>query len=174
MKEIPLGGTGFVAVIDDDDFLVVAPHTWTVRHHKGNDYAVESYGCCGGRGRQMHRLILAVDGSMMVDHWDGSGLNNTRTNLRIATNRQNQGNRRKQAGSSRYKGVSLLGYSGRWRAVIKDNGPQRYLGAHDTEEEAARAYDVAARTIFGEFAALNFPEPGERSALHPSSSQPVT
>lgn len=38
------------------------------------------------------------------------------------------------------------------------------LGDFVDEIEAARAYDTAARTNFGQYAALNFPRPGERPA----------
>jgi len=42
-----------------------------------------------------------------------------------------------------------------------------HIGRFGTEEEAALAYDEAARSLHGsEFARVNFPRDGERSALH--------
>jgi EREBP-like factor len=44
-------------------------------------------------------------------------------------------------------------------------GKKLYIGLYKTEEDAARAFDDAARRLRGEFARLNFPANGEQSAL---------
>src|SRR5262249_32638796 len=121
---------------------------------------------------QMHRMILDAPPGTLVDHWNGDGLDNRRCNLRFATYPQQQRNhprhhRPGQRPPSRFKAVRRPAHSKEnpWRARIRVNGQQSHLGVFATEEEAARAYDRAARHHFGEFARLNFPEPGETSAL---------
>ncbi|PRQ37369.1 putative transcription factor AP2-EREBP family [Rosa chinensis] len=51
--------------------------------------------------------------------------------------------------------------SGRWVAEIKDSSQRvrLWLGTYDTPEEAARAYDEAARALRGENARTNFATP---------------
>lgn len=94
-----------------------------------------------------------VTGYKLVDHIDGDGLNNQEVNLRKATTSQNLMNKRKQLGASIFKGVTRN--RNKWKSVIETKGQQSYLGVFDTEEEAALAYNKAARELFGQFAKLN-------------------
>lgn len=66
-------------------------------------------------------------------------------------------NREKQKGtSSKFKGVCWHKRDNGWRAYIRKDGKQLYLGLFTSEAEAACAYDVKAKELFGEFARLNF------------------
>ena len=105
----------------------------------------------------MHRLILGCGPGEEVDHRNGNGLDNRRGNLRPATHALNQANVRRVRAKSGFKGVSRwVRPSPRpWRAHITVKGRMKFLGAFATPEEAARAYDAAARELFGEFACTN-------------------
>jgi hypothetical protein len=107
----------------------------------------------------LHRFILDAPPGQLVDHKDRDGLNNTRGNLRFATGTQNLANMRPQANSEvALKGVHVARLTGRYTAQITCQGVRKHLGCFATAEEAARAYDKAARELFGEFARTNYPE----------------
>jgi len=105
----------------------------------------------------MHDLIMGTRPGEQIDHKSGDGLDNRRSNLRPTTNALNQANRRRVQSKSGFKGVSWDSTKRErpWRAHITIDGRMKFLGAFATPEEAARSYDVAARALFGEFAATN-------------------
>jgi len=146
-------GHGRVAHVSPEDAEAVSKLLW----HQLNGYAATRI---NGRSTYLHEFLL---GTKLVDHADGDRLNNRRENLRKATHAQNQQNTKlSKANTSGFKGVTFR--AGRWGAGIRANGTFTYLGRFTTKEEAARAYDAAARQLHGEFARLNFPQAGERSA----------
>ena len=91
-----------------------------------------------------------------VDHIDGNGLNNQHSNLRIATRSQNLANRGSQENNtSGYKGVCWNKKLQKWIAKICIKGETIHIGCFIDKFEAARAYNIAAGRLFGEYAKLN-------------------
>ena len=90
-----------------------------------------------------------------VDHRDRNKLNNKLENLRLATRTQNNGNRDTTYGTSQFKGVYFDKQTGKWRAEIRYQKKRKRLGRFLNELDAAKAYDRAAKELFGEFAKCN-------------------
>lgn len=146
---------GHFAIIDASDFEKVAGWKWSALERPGRSpYAFRQQ---NDRSIYLHRFILDAPAGMDVDHIDGDGANCRRSNLRLATHAQNQRNytKCKKPTSSRFKGVFKK--RGIWAARIKHNRKTIFLGSFVVEEDAARAYDAAAKRLFGEFAKPNFP-----------------
>lgn len=164
MKTIPLVGSDARATVDDEDYEKLAGSKWGIRRKAGPPfYAFRSV---DGRKEQMAEAILGPPPfGMMWDHKDGNGLNNQRSSLRAASRTQNRWNTGKirRITSSRFKGVTKRGR--RWVALMTVRGKTLHIGSFAVEEDAARAYDEAARRLHGEFACVNFPCPGERGCL---------
>jgi hypothetical protein len=106
----------------------------------------------------LHRAIMArvmgrkLEKQEQVDHIDMNGLNNCRSNLRIATKAENMRNTGKsKRNTSGFKGVSKNGKHG-YMAKITQGDKQIYLGTFKTPEAASEAYIAAAKKLFGEFA----------------------
>lgn len=151
MAEVPLT-QGKIALVDDADLSLIAQYTWCAQQHHGNWYAMTA---TTGVKIKMHRLIMAAPPKLLVDHVDGDGLNNRRSNLRFSTLSQNQWNTRRSSGLSRFKGVTKAKGCKSWIAAITVNGKRIHLGSFIDEADAARAYDEAALEYFGEFACTN-------------------
>lgn len=106
-----------------------------------------------------HRLaVLWMTGrepANQVDHINMKRDDNRWSNLRAATKAENMHNTGRIAtNQSGYKGVHWHSQRNKWTARIKSNGRGLYLGLFETREEAAAAYEAAARELHGEFVRL--------------------
>jgi hypothetical protein len=152
---------GTTVVVDDDQAPLVARWAWRARE---SGYVAHRLRRAGGgkRWEYLHRLVVGAEAGSLVDHINGDILDNRRSNLRITDAKGNARNQRRHLrNKSGFKGVDFTDDKKRakaWRATISVDGHKRMLGRYATAEEAARAYDAAARKHFGEFARLNFPE----------------
>lgn len=137
------------AIVDDADYDLLSLFKWSARKIRHVWYAsskTQGY---------MHRFIMGLSAgqTMKIDHRDGDGLNNKRSNLRICTNQQNVWKNFRRLPPSGFRGVRLQ--RGRWQANIRMNGRDRYIGNFATKVEAARAYDAAVTRLRGEWAVTN-------------------
>jgi len=91
-----------------------------------------------------------------IDHINQVKYDNRRVNLRACTRSQNAVNRGIQSNNtSGYKGVFWHNKNKKWRATINHKGKLFSLGCFDDIKEAAKAWNVKALEIYGEFAVLN-------------------
>lgn len=176
---------GEIALIDLEDAPRVLQHRWHAQVRTSGS-RVHRYACANvskdlarqlgvqvrdtpiqkGRERKkqitritLHQFIMGRRPGLVCDHRNGNPLDCRRHNLRWASPGGNATNRRKQSrpATSMFKGVSWNKEHERWVAQIRHLGVQKHLGYFCAEDDAARAYDAAARSRFGEFARLNFP-----------------
>lgn len=157
MKHIKTGQTRsdakrkWLVMVDDDDYEVLSKFNWQVDKY-GTVYSHKT-----DKGRILiHRYITNCPKDLEVDHIDGNRLNNQKSNLRLVSSSQNKMNRgaRKDCKSG-YKGVSWNTKNNNWNARIKTPTTYKHLGVFTTKEEAAEAYNKAAKFYFGEYAWLN-------------------
>lgn len=181
MKEIKLSQCGkhknkFIALVDNEDFEEQNQYKWFVLRKKYTCYAAR---CIKINNKTktilLHRAIMNTPDDLQVDHWDHNGLNCQRYNMRNCTNRENQSNRLNYNNriihirhnyiikyKYKYKGITLIKrkYKNKeyryFQTYINHNNKYTYIGCFKTKEDAARAYDIAAKKAYGEFANLNF------------------
>lgn len=114
----------------------------------------------GIKGRvALHRIVASrmvsrpLTTKELVDHINGNTLDNRRSNLRLATVKENTRNQQiNKKNTSGYKGVSWYRKDCKWIARIKVDGKTLYLGSFKNPEDAYAAYCEAAAKYHGAFA----------------------
>lgn len=156
MKTIQISGKVYnhlSIIVDDDVYMWASKFKW----YMVNGYAYRTTFTDGKvKNIWIHREIMGFPSGKDVDHKNHNRLDNRRENLRVCTrsqNRQNTGSKR--SSSSKYLGVSWRKAHKRWIAQIRVDGKDIFLGNFEDEKEAAKAYNKAAESYFGEFANLN-------------------
>lgn len=146
---IPLSD-GSVTWVDAADFNLVAAHYWSPARSGRTTYAIKAHPTL-----KMHQLLFGCPAGTQVDHADRDGLNNRRSNLRLASASQNAANAIRGFSAAGYRGVHLD--KSKFVAQIRVGGKIQKVGRFLSAAEAPRAYDAAALRCHGEFAILNFP-----------------
>ena len=135
------------AIIDVDDYDKVRGVKWHKESGRG-------YPKSRKKG-YLHHVIWGE--KAQLDQRDCNKMNARKSNLRLATRKQNAQNKLKQKrNKSGYIGVRFSRRLGKFRAQIFIDGKNRHLGLFQSILEAARAYDFAALKQRGRFARLNF------------------
>ncbi len=138
MKKIKLT-KGKYTLVDNDDYEILNNYKWYAKRGTNTFYAARSILNKDGNQKtiRMHRLLMDAPDSLEVDHKDGNGLNNQRSNIRLATKSQNRMNRPKQSRNiSGFKGVSWDKIHRAWIAYITLDGVQKNLGYFKSKQEA--------------------------------------
>jgi hypothetical protein len=160
LKQIPLSKNYSTPVDDSDYARVIVGPKWQAKVKRRKDgsvrtvYAVRTVLRNGKQTMEyLHRFIMNLhDPKIQVDHFDHDGLNNRRSNLRIATSAENMRNQRLHpANTSGLKGVTWDKSRRKFVARIRVNGKNQNLGGFATAELAAARYDEASLKYHGVF-----------------------
>jgi hypothetical protein len=148
------------AVVDAEDCEWLSKFKWHA-HERGRTWYARR--AASSRTVSMHRAILEHHGydltSGEVDHINGDGLDNRKSNLQIVSHAENIRKSRVQKNNkSVFRGVSWHKGDRRWRAFVEVDNVRKYLGSFKNKIDAALAYDQAAKKYFGRFATLNLPD----------------
>ena len=152
MKEIQLS-RAMVALVDDEDYKNLNQYNWQAHKSyktKNTHYATRHTPTINGKRGfvSMHSSIMGNEKGKEIDHIDGDGLNNQRSNLRQVTHRENGQNLHIEK-SSKYVGVHWGKKDKLWYAQIMIKGKRIYLGSYKDEEIASKAYTSALSEVKG-------------------------
>lgn len=142
-----------VALVDDEDLERVQDYNWSITTLQ----YVLGYSSKTQKQYFLHRVIMNAKKGQQVDHINGNGLDNRKSNLRFATTSENSFNQRlSKRNKSGYKGVIWHKQHKKWMSYIQPKGKFILIGYFNYPHQAAMAYDIWAKELFGKYAHSNF------------------
>lgn len=138
---------GLVALVDDADADFVGRWKWHAKFRHGHTDGLVYARRTDRSGERaaavyMHRAIMDPPAGMVVDHINGNGIDNRRSNLRIVTQAENCWNRREPT-----RGVTRQGDI--WRATLLHRGRKFAVGNYRDEATALAARQYAEAVLRG-------------------------
>lgn len=147
--EVAVEVAGATVRLDEADLPLLRSKRWYVAKKlspSGREYRY----LATKKGRQLfHRAVLQAPAGFVVDHIDGDGLNNTRSNLRLCSHAENMRNRRPNSGKALPKGVHQN--KATFSAEIRAGAIRRRKRGFKSPEAAAECYRQWAQELHGNF-----------------------
>ena len=133
---------GREAIIDAESIEIISGKNWCAHKIRNTIYAATNV---NGKTRHMHKFIMPHVDKMVVDHANGDGLDNRKSNLRYCTISENAFNQKVRSDNkSGFKGVYFSSTYKKWTSEIYVNKKKIHLGRYNTKDEAAKAYKKAS------------------------------
>ena len=140
MKQISL--TQNKETIVDDDIYEVIGHLKWYAQNRGKTYYASKNIRIDKKWRVilLHHVVMGIPlDNNEIDHIDGNGLNNQRSNLRVVSRRKNGQNLGVHR-NGKLIGATWVDSKNKWIAKIKIGDRRVHIGSFDTELQAHEAY----------------------------------
>lgn len=144
--------------LEDLDRVITYPYTWYAKLNKsiGKYYVYVSEYCTQTKKCKsifLHQFIMNAN-SKTVDHINNDGLDNRKTNLRIALDKNNSTNRRSKNSNNKsgYRNVFWSSKDKKWIVQLQIDGKNKRLGSFDNVHEAGKFAEEMRQKYYGEFA----------------------
>ncbi len=155
--------TGEQVMVDAEDYERLNKKIWILRKRKKAEDEPQVISMTWNADNSkitsiyLPREVMQEKGDNVVIRRNFSVLDFRKSNLIVCSRQEKERMRpkSKQKFTSKYKGVSWRKESNKWAAKIYVNKKHIHLGYYGDEQEAAEAYNQAAKTYFGENAFIN-------------------
>lgn len=150
---VPYKGETLVAYVDLEDLprLLELGRRWFVNGNKRskNTKYLSTVKMINRKRTKyyLHRFISDPEPNKYVDHINGNGLDNRKSNLRFVGQAENVQNKNflNSDNTSGFRGVDFS--HGKWRARLKHGGKEKHLGVFDDKEDAVNAVKNARANL---------------------------